>query len=65
MITPRGGLHRVSDGKAEVQVHDYIDIGHPMLERMFSRRAKGYAAMGYRLEDVDPDLPSQGVIKGL
>lgn len=61
-----GRIHRVSDGKTEVQVYDYIDIGHPMLEKMFGRRAKGYAAMGYRFEDADPsDLPRQGVIKGL
>jgi hypothetical protein len=55
----------VSDGKVEVQVYDYIDIGHPMLEKMFGRRAKGYASMGYRFEEADlSDFPKQGVITG-
>ena len=55
----------MSDGKVEVQVYDYIDIGHPMLEKMFGRRAKGYASMGYRFEEADlSDFPKQGVITG-
>lgn len=61
-----GRIHRVSDGKAEVQVYDYIDIGHPMLEKMFGRRAKGYAAMGYRIEEAGSgNSPRQGVMTGL
>ena len=60
-----GRIHRVSDGKVEVHVYDYIDIGHPMLEKMFGRRAKGYASMGYRFEEADlSDFPKQGVITG-
>lgn len=44
-----GRIHRAVQGKTEVHIYDYIDTGHPMLERMFHRRSKGYKAMGYRL----------------
>ncbi len=46
-----GRIHRTVQGKTEVHVYDYIDTGHPMLERMFYRRSKGYRAMGYELRD--------------
>ena len=43
-----GRLHRLYDGKNEVQVYDYVDIHVPMLERMYGKRLKGYASIGYR-----------------
>lgn len=46
-----GRIHRTVQGKTEVLIYDYIDTGHPMLERMFYRRSKGYRAMGYELRD--------------
>ncbi|MEH6650501.1 MAG: DEAD/DEAH box helicase family protein [Motiliproteus sp.] len=46
-----GRIHRTVQGKTEVHIYDYIDTGHPMLERMFYRRSKGYRAMGYELRD--------------
>jgi superfamily II DNA or RNA helicase/very-short-patch-repair endonuclease len=42
-----GRLHRLSDGKREVQIYDYADLGAPMLARMFDRRCRGYEAIGY------------------
>jgi hypothetical protein len=42
-----GRLHRLSDGKREVQIYDYADLGGPMLARMFDRRCRGYEAIGY------------------
>ena len=44
-----GRLHRLHDGKKIVQVYDYADTGEPMLGRMYERRLKGYAAIGYEL----------------
>ncbi len=44
-----GRLHRVQDGKRIVQVYDYADIAEPMLARMYERRRKGYASIGYEL----------------
>jgi superfamily II DNA or RNA helicase/very-short-patch-repair endonuclease len=42
-----GRLHRLCDGKREVQIYDYADIDTPMLARMFDRRCRGYEAIGY------------------
>ncbi|HSU56551.1 MAG TPA: DEAD/DEAH box helicase family protein [Candidatus Dormibacteraeota bacterium] len=44
-----GRLHRLHDGKKEVQVYDYADLDEPMLSRMFDRRCEGYEAVGYTI----------------
>jgi superfamily II DNA or RNA helicase len=45
-----GRLHRLYDGKREVRVYDYADLGVPMLARMFDRRCRGYEAVGYTIK---------------
>ena len=45
-----GRLHRLHDGKKVVQVYDYVDSGVLMLSRMYERRLKGYAAIGYAVD---------------
>lgn len=45
-----GRLHRLHDNKRFVQVYDYMDNYVLMLARMFERRLKGYAAIGYLVE---------------
>jgi superfamily II DNA or RNA helicase len=45
-----GRLHRLHDNKRVVQVYDYIDSTVPMLARMYERRLRGYAAIGYVIE---------------
>jgi very-short-patch-repair endonuclease len=45
-----GRLHRLYDGKREVNVYDYADLNVPMLSRMFERRCRGYAAVGYEVQ---------------
>jgi superfamily II DNA or RNA helicase len=53
-----GRLHRIHDGKREVQVYDYLDAV-PTLERMYQKRRRGYRALGYEL--VDPgEASNQG-----
>lgn len=42
-----GRLHRLHDGKRVVEVYDYVDANVTMLARMYGRRLKGYADMGY------------------
>ncbi len=42
-----GRLHRLHDGKRFVKVYDYVDNYVPMLARMYERRLRGYAAIGY------------------
>ena len=46
-----GRLHREHASKADVRIIDFIDAGHPALLRMWSKRQKGYKAMGYRFAD--------------
>ncbi|MDA3868565.1 MAG: DEAD/DEAH box helicase, partial [Gammaproteobacteria bacterium] len=45
-----GRIHRESDGKERVTIHDYVDCSLPMLQRMFHKREKSYKAMGYKIE---------------
>jgi superfamily II DNA or RNA helicase len=40
-----GRLHRLHDEKREVRVYDYIDHSAEMLEKMYHKRLKGYAAI--------------------
>src|SRR5437762_12434618 len=67
-----GRLHRLYDGKREVQVYDYADLNAPMLARMFDRRCRGYEAIGYTIRlpasaipgwPADVVLPSDPVWK--
>lgn len=44
-----GRLHRNYEGKTEVIVHDYADIFVPMLDRMYHKRIRGYAELGYSM----------------
>ena len=53
-----GRIHRESDGKERVTIHDYVDCLLPMLQRMFNKREKSYKAMGYQIELSDQ--PSEG-----
>lgn len=54
-----GRLHRTYEGKREVRVYDYVDVHVPMLERMYQRRLKGYAELGYQtLSDDAESAPS-------
>ncbi len=52
-----GRLHRLHDGKREVRVYDYIDVNAAMLEKMYHKRLRGYASIGYSvLTDQDAGL---------
>jgi superfamily II DNA or RNA helicase/very-short-patch-repair endonuclease len=52
-----GRLHRLCDGKREVHIYDYADLGAPMLARMFDRRCRGYEAIGYTLRVPASAMP--------
>ncbi len=43
-----GRLHRLFHPKKDVQVYDYVDIHVPVLEKMYGKRLKGYASIGYQ-----------------
>ena len=42
-----GRLHRHHDAKHEIRIIDYVDGSVPVLRRMFAKRQKAYAALGY------------------
>ncbi len=44
-----GRLHREHVSKIDVRIIDFVDTGHPALLRMWDKRQRGYAAMGYRI----------------
>lgn len=44
-----GRLHRESEGKSDVVVYDYVDASIPVLERMYKKRLKAYAKLGYEI----------------
>lgn len=44
-----GRLHRDYPGKKDVRIYDYADIHVPLLERMYQKRLKGYASIGYKI----------------
>lgn len=48
-----GRLHRQSKGKDDVVVYDYVDTSVPMLERMYKKRLKTYAKLGYEIAATD------------
>lgn len=51
-----GRLHRLYEGKKEVQVYDYVDVHVEMLENMYQKRLKGYAAIGYKAKGTPQPL---------
>jgi len=42
-----GRLHRLHENKREVIVYDYVDDAEPVLSKMYSKRVRGYQAVGY------------------
>ena len=57
-----GRLHRLFEGKSEVQIYDYIDIHVRMLEKMYHKRLNGYAAIGYKAKGESIAEESMDVI---
>lgn len=51
-----GRIQRQFEGKDKVIVFDYLDSSLPMLQRMYQKRAKGYAAMGYTVTEKNDEL---------
>ena len=49
-----GRLHREHSGKTDVRIIDFVDTYHPALMRMWTKRQRGYRAMGYRIPERQP-----------
>ena len=60
-----GRLHRNYPGKKEVLIYDYADFRIPVLERMYQKRLKSYAAIGYQVKtDTDLSAPPDVIYDG-
>ncbi|MGD9567493.1 MAG: DEAD/DEAH box helicase family protein [Sedimentibacter sp.] len=51
-----GRLHRLYNSKKEVLIYDYIDVHVGVLERMYQKRLKGYASIGYSIKTNSKSL---------
>lgn len=49
MTQQAGRLHRSHEGKQRVEIFDYVDLSIPMLARMYQKRLKTYAKLGYEV----------------
>ena len=63
-ITQQAGrLHRSHEGKQKVEIFDYIDLSIPMLARMYQKRLKTYAKLGYEVYAAeDSGRPDQNIL---
>lgn len=59
-----GRLHRSYAGKQEVRIYDYMDLHVPALERMYHKRLKGYAELGYQVKPAGDDSGSCRIYGG-
>lgn len=59
-----GRLHRNYERKREVRIYDYVDVHVPMLERMYHKRLKGYAELGYQVKFGAADAPVSMIYDG-
>lgn len=59
-----GRLHRSYEGKQEVLIYDYVDIHVPVLERMYHKRLKGYAELGYQVKLAGKDAEPSRIYDG-
>lgn len=52
MIQYAGRIHRLADGKTDVQMIDYVDFSSAMLVKMYRNRLKTYRQMGYTVNEL-------------
>lgn len=58
-----GRLHRQQSGKTSVRIIDWLDLGHPVPQRMWERRLRGYRAMGYELTSTQQPMSDGGHVR--
>ena len=54
-----GRLQRKNSAIKRVDVYDYVDALVPSFSRMYSAREKGYHALGYQIENLNPAYHSR------
>jgi len=58
-----GRLHRQQSGKTSVSIIDWLDLGHPVPQRMWERRLRGYRAMGHELTSTRRPISDNGHVR--
>ncbi len=48
-----GRLNRISKGKTDLRIYDYVEVDDPRLSRMWAKRERGYRAMGYSIQRIE------------
>jgi len=56
MIQYAGRIHRLVEGKTEVQMIDYVDFSNAILVKMYRNRIKAYRRMGYSISEPNEIL---------
>lgn len=46
-IPRSASILRVLEGKQQVELHDYVDVRIPILDRMHAKRLPAYATLGF------------------
>ncbi|WP_260292488.1 TOTE conflict system archaeo-eukaryotic primase domain-containing protein [Sedimenticola hydrogenitrophicus] len=49
-----GRLHREHADKQDVRIYNYAETDQPQLARMWDKRQRGYRAMGYQIQPLEP-----------
>jgi len=57
-----GRLHRLFEGKENVQIFDYVDNQVRVFSKMYQKRLAGYAALGYKVKAEDISDSSANII---
>jgi len=57
-----GRLHRLFDGKENVQIYDYVDSQARVFSKMYHKRLAGYASLGYKIKAEDVSEHSINII---
>jgi superfamily II DNA or RNA helicase len=57
-----GRLHRLYDSKEEVLIYDYVDVHIPVLERMYHKRIRTYANIGYKTRPLEQSAEKTSII---
>ena len=57
-----GRLHREYAGKNDVLILDYVDVHIGVLEKMYQKRLRGYASIGYNVKSDYNSVDGSGII---
>ena len=49
MVQYAGRIHRLMEGKSQVQIIDFLDSGSPVFIKMYRNRQRAYRKMGYEI----------------